>query len=592
MRRRSILWHLYPPHLLVIVLAVVALVLYVSSSMERFFLRTTEEHLVARALLAERSLGGLVLLGDEADADSVCKDLGAETGTRATVVLASGRVLCDSEGDPRTMGDHGDRPEIIQALSGRTGVSRRYSDTRRRNEMYVAVPVRGPAGVVGAMRVSMPLTAIEDRLRGMRLRILLGGAVVALLAALASLGVARRIGRPLDEIRRGMERFARNDLAYRLPSYRLHEVAELADEMNDMAGRLDERIKSEIRQRNEQEAVLASMVEGLIAVDTDERIMRINRAAAAILDVSPEAAVGRTIQEVVRNPELQRFVTKALAAGEPVEGDIALRGDAGDRYLQAHGARLRDAGDRRIGAVVVLNDITRLQRLEEVRRDFVANVSHELKTPITSIKGFIETLRDGAIHDAADAAKFLEIVAKQTDRMSLIVEDLLFLSRLEQAGARERMPLEETPLRRIALEAIEVCSRKAGEKKIAITLEASETVSARVNAPLLEQALVNLVDNAVTYSDAGTAVTVRIEDRPAGIAISVADQGPGIEAGHLERIFERFYRIDKARSRKLGGTGLGLSIVKHIAQAHGGSVTVESAPGRGSTFAIHLPKSR
>ncbi len=593
MRRGTILWHLYPYHLVIIVAALLVTGIYVSRSMRGFYVRSTRDFIAARARLVERSLKDFDLADENARArvDSLCKDLGRTTGTRATIVLSSGRVIGDSDENPANMENHRDRPEIVPALTGGTGTAMRFSDTRRRNEMYVAVPIRRGEAVIGAVRVSMPLTAIDDALRGIRLRVALGALVAAMLAGLVSYAVARRISRPLDEIRRGMERFAGNDLSYRLPVYRLDEVGTLAEELNEMAERLDGRIREEVRQRNEQEAVLASMVEGLIAVDMDERIMRLNRAGAAFLEAPESGTAGKSIQEVVRNPELQQFVQRALSSPEPVEGDITLRGAAGERFLQAHGAELRGADGRRIGAVIVLNDVTRLQRLEEVRRDFVANVSHELKTPITSIKGFIETLRDGAAHDADDARKFLDIIAKQTERMNSIVDDLLFLSRLEQNGKRDRLSLERTPLKGVILEAMEVCGRKAREKGISLALDCPETAAARINPALLEQALVNLIDNAVKFSDPGRSVEIAVRTAGGEMLIGVIDHGGGIEPQHLPRIFERFYRADKARSRKLGGTGLGLAIVKHIAQAHGGSVTVESTLGAGSTFTIHLPQS-
>ena len=241
--------------------------------------------------------------------------------------------------------------------------------------------------------------------------------------------------------------------------------------------------------------------------------------------------------------------------------------------------------------MIVLNDVTRLQRLEGVRRDFVANVSHELRTPITSIKGFIETLRDGAIRRPADAEKFLEIVAKQADRMNSIIEDLLLLSRVEQDTREAKVVLESTPIKGVILEAVQVCEPKAHAKDIRITVNCPDGLTARINPALLEQAIINLIDNAIKYSEPGCPVDVEAEEHASEVVIRVRDKGCGIEPEHLPRIFERFYRVDKARSRKLGGTGLGLSIVNHIIQAHEGTVDVQSTPGAGSTFSIHLPRS-
>jgi two-component system phosphate regulon sensor histidine kinase PhoR len=587
--RRRLISHLYPATIVILVTALFAATLYASHVARRLYMRSTQESLLARARLSEREFRGFPYGTGEAAADSLARELGRSSGARITVVLASGAVIGDSNEDPRLMENHGDRPEIIRAFAGEVGTSVRFSDTEKRRNMYVAVPLRSDGRIVGAIRASVPLTTVEEGLRGMYVRIFIGGVVVSLLAALVSLAIARRIGRPLRDLREGVARFERDGLGYRLPISTLEEVGSVAEVMNEMAERLDDRIRTEVRQLNEQDAVFSSMVEGIVVIDGSGRVAKINRAAAGFLDVDPDAALGRDIREVVRSRYLQEFVSKTLAATEPVEGDVVIRGRGGDRYLQAHGTFLRDGEGKRIGAVIVLNDVTRLQRLESVRRDFVANVSHELKTPITSIKGFIETLRDGAVRNPADAQKFLEIVAKQADRMNSIIEDLLLLSRVEQDAREAKVVLERAPVRGAILEAVEVIQPKARAKGIAVDVRCPEGLAARVNTALLEQAIINLVDNAIKYSEPGCPVGVEAEERGGEVVISVRDRGCGIAPEHLPRIFERFYRVDKARSRTLGGTGLGLSIVKHIVQAHDGTVSVESTPGEGSTFSIHLP---
>jgi two-component system phosphate regulon sensor histidine kinase PhoR len=259
--------------------------------------------------------------------------------------------------------------------------------------------------------------------------------------------------------------------------------------------------------------------------------------------------------------------------------------------LQVRGTSLSGSQGEAVGAVIVLNDVTHLRRLENIRRDFVANVSHELKTPITSIKGFVETLLDGALDNREDAERFLKIVAKQADRLNSIIEDLLSLAKIEQSVEAADVQLEPSRLADVLQSAIDECGPKAAARGITMRLACADEILADVNPPLIEQAAMNLLDNALKYSEEGSEVLVEVVRRPAEIAIQVHDQGCGIEAEHLDRLFERFYRVDKARSRKLGGTGLGLSIVKHIVHVHGGHVTVESAPGKGSTFTIHLPPS-
>jgi two-component system phosphate regulon sensor histidine kinase PhoR len=292
---------------------------------------------------------------------------------------------------------------------------------------------------------------------------------------------------------------------------------------------------------------------------------------------------------VVKNPELQWFVQRIRSSGDPVEGEVGLK-DGSGKVLQVHGTSLRDADGRVMGALIVFHDITKLKQLESTRRDFVANVSHELKTPITSIKGFVETLLAGALNEPENAAKFLRIIAQQTDRLNEIINDLLSLSRIEQEAERRQIFLTAQRIKWVLQAAIEVCEPKAADKGITIQLTCPEELRAPLNAPLLEQALVNLIDNAVKFSAAGGSVLVEAEKAGAEIVIRVKDQGIGIPPEHLPRIFERFYRVDAGRSRKDGGTGLGLAIVKHITQAHGGRVTVESAPGQGSAFSIIIPQ--
>jgi two-component system phosphate regulon sensor histidine kinase PhoR len=292
---------------------------------------------------------------------------------------------------------------------------------------------------------------------------------------------------------------------------------------------------------------------------------------------------------VILHPELQRLVTKALASEGDVERDVVLYSKE-ERVLNGHATILRDGEGNRVGVLVVLNDITRLRKLENIRKDFVANVSHEIKTPITAIKGFVETLKDGAMQSPQDAERFLGIIQNHVQRLEALVEDLLSLSRIEEEAEKEAIVLEEKPLKDVLMGALQLCQVKAEPKQIRMELSCAGDVVARISPSLLEQAVVNLLDNAVKYSEAGKTIWVQTDAKPQETLIRVRDEGCGIEKQHLERLFERFYRVDKARSRKQGGTGLGLAIVKHIMEAHGGSVSVESQPGRGSTFTLHLPR--
>jgi len=548
-----------------------------------------EGELEARARLLQPEISA-PLASNPAALQPLCRSLGRSANTRITVILPSGKVLADSESDPARMDNHGDRPEVIDALSGRRGSAVRYSYTLGVHMMYVAVPLRSNGRIVGALRTATSVGHIDNAVAAIRDRIFLGAGVVAALAIAASWLVAQRFARPWREMRGAAERFAAGDLAYRVPL--LQDSAEargLADAMNEMAEQLHDRLHTLDEQRNRQEALLASMVEGVLAVDADERVITLNRAAAEMFRVNPVETEGRALPEAIRNPSLQRLVSQALAGNGLIEGEVVLR-EGADRFLQGHGTVLRNAQGKRIGALIVLNDVTRLRRLETVRRDFVANVSHELRTPITAIQGFVEALREGALDDREHAERFLEIIAKQSHRLDAIIEDLLTLSRIEQGAERDEITLEEGPICDALRAAVQACQGKADERDMRVNVLCDETLTARLNLPLLEQAIANLLDNAIKYGNAGGNVWVEGRAAAGEFLIEVRDEGPGIAPQHLPRIFERFYRVEKARSRSAGGTGLGLAIVKHIAQAHGGRVTVESTLGQGSAFAIRLPR--
>lgn len=352
-----------------------------------------------------------------------------------------------------------------------------------------------------------------------------------------------------------------------------------------------------MRHSSELDGVLAGLIEGVLVVDWQNRIISINTAAAYLLDVRPADVVAKPYDQTLDDGPLRRFVDNAVAADHTIQQDASLTapgilgptGSPTQRFLRLQGVTLHDAADERIGTLVLIHDVTRLRRLEVVRRDFVSNVSHEIKTPVTAIKAAVETLLESAPDDPAEMPRFLRIISRQADRLHAIVEDLLTLARIEQDADHERTVLEHEPVEPVLHAAVEACQIQADAKRIGIELHCPDELVLPMNRLLLEQAMVNLLDNAIKYSPADSRVRVYAERRDGEVMLAVADDGPGIEAQHLPRLFERFYRTDKARSRELGGTGLGLSIVKHVAQAHGGHVTVESQPGQGSTFRIHLP---
>ncbi|MDO9567472.1 MAG: ATP-binding protein [Candidatus Desulfaltia sp.] len=589
-KKKRLISQLYPSYLLIIFISLTAASWYVSDAMRSFFFARTAVVLETRTKLLENQIIKHLSPLNEKSIDLTCKEIGRISATRITVILPSGKVIGDSEDDPRSMDNHSDRKEVGMAIGGTIGNSTRFSRTLQQKMMYVAVPLIRDNKILGVLRTSIPVTFIDNALKSIQRKIALGGLLIALLAAIISLFVARRISRPLEEMKKSANRFAEGDLTHRLPVPDTEEMGALGEAMNQMAAQLDIKIKTAIRQKNELETVLSSMLEGVIAVDMDERIISINQAAAAMFNGKPAKFQGQSIQETIRVSGLQRFVKKALLSVESIEDNSVLHND-GERILNIHSSPLQDAREDRIGILVVINDVTKLRHLENVRRDFVANVSHEIKTPLTAIKGFVETLHNGTVEKPEDTKRFLGIVIKHINRLDAIVDDLLTLSRIEQEDTEKEIKFEEESIKDVIETAIQVCQAKADEKNIHIDFGCDKEIAAKIDPVLLGQAMVNLLDNAIKYSKKGSTVYAECSLMEREIIISIKDHGIGIAKNHLPRLFERFYRVDKARSRKLGGTGLGLAIVKHIVQAHGGGISVESTPGKGSAFTIHLPRT-
>jgi two-component system phosphate regulon sensor histidine kinase PhoR len=395
---------------------------------------------------------------------------------------------------------------------------------------------------------------------------------------------------PIEGMKHGANRFASGDLDYRLPEAHTDEMAGLADAMNRMAQQLRKRLIHITQQHNEIEAILASMREGLIALDSGERVIKINQAAQEILGVSWGPDKNMDILELVRNRDLEQLIHQLLSTEVPAEKDILFHRN-GERVIHVHGSPIHGVGKSRVGTLLMLNDVTQLRRLENIRQDFAANVSHELKTPLTAVKGFVETLLHGSLDDAEENRRFLSIIERHVLRLEAIIEDLMTLARIEVEGESGRIGMQSHPIDEILKRAVELRRPEGEEKRIQIELACNDAPRMKMDAILFEQAAANLLDNAIKYSPEGSVVRIESRLDTAGLTVSFKDAGIGIEKRHIPRLFERFYRVDLARSRKLGGTGLGLAIVKHIVQAHGGRITVESLPGKGSTFMLHFPHS-
>lgn len=588
MRRKALVWKLFPIYFLITAVSVLVVGLYALSAQQEFYYSQVESDLATRARMVRRWITEDRLFpAAPTRLETQIRSLDQCCQTRITVVLPSGKVAADSEFEATRMENHSSRPEIRDALAGRVGRSRRLSPTLGMTMIYVAVPITDSGRIIGVVRTSLSADAIDSRPTALYRHVFLGALLTAILAGLVSLLAARRISRPLREIRRAAARMAEGDLDSRVRPPDTYELGSLAEALNRMAAQLGAQVRTITEQAGEQQAILSSMSECVIAINNDDRIILLNPSAEKLLGVSLAQTRGKTIQEAVRNPGLQRFFEHSFQNDSPASAEIVFHG-ASDQILQAVGSSLLDSHGRKIGALVVLNDVTHTRRLEGVRRDFVANVSHELKTPITSIRGFVETLRRGTASNPKQTDEFLGIVEKQAERLQSIIEDLLMLSEIEQKEGAAQVPMRRELICPILNSALSLCQSKAERNSVVTLLVCESNLEATVNGQLLEQAVSNLLDNAIKNTVDGK-VEVMAARTNGDVVIEVADTGHGIEAEHLPRLFERFYRVDKARSRNQGGTGLGLAIVKHIVQAHGGRVEVESTPGKGSTFRMVLP---
>lgn len=587
MNRRTVVRQIYPTFLAIAFVAMAIVTVYASTLSRRFFQQVRHQDLMERALLLRSILPAEELRRQPGALGDLLESAGRESGTRITLVLANGAVAADSDEPPEHLYNQAAYPEIREALRGVPGVDVRRDGRVGRTLMHVAVPVFHEGAVVAALRVATFTEGARAILVHITGRIVLVGLLVLVGVVFVSLYIARRISRPLLVVREAALHYAREDFDYQFSVDTPEEIRALAETLNTMAGQLKTRIATIMRQRNELGAMLSSMLEAVIVLDTRLLIKTMNPAAVTLMHKSLDEAIGRSILEVVRNSELHDFSQRVLSNGETLEESVVLY-DTTPCYLQAHGTVIRSERGDVEGVLLVMNDITRLKQLENMRKDFVANVSHELKTPITSIKGFVETLQDGALEDTDRARHFLAIINRHADRLNAIIDDLLILSKIEDNPSRQ-ISFNRNPLAEVVDSALQVCEHQAHRRDIRLVSSCPPEFHAEINPILMEQALVNLVDNAIKYSNPGSTVEVRLLAKESYYVLSIVDSGCGIPERDLPRIFERFYRVDKARSRSLGGTGLGLAIVKHIAIIHGGEVTVDSDEGVGSVFSLILP---
>ncbi len=601
MQSRKLIYHIFPANILVTVGAMLALTWYGSANLQHFYMDESKTSLLARAYSIERQISELLAENDFAGVREFTQYIAKKTASRITLVSIDGHVISDSLKDPETMDDHKNRPEFIEARAKGHGSSVRFSKTVGEKMLYVAIPLYREVGnnrnkIRGMLRVSVSVAKLEKTLARVKKDMGIAMLVVIFAAALITIYVSRRISVPLEEMTAGAERFAIGQFSPPLmpPDHVATEIATLSQTLNSMADQLQDRIATILHQRNEVQTVLDSMLAAVLTIDSNDILVSLNSSASKLLSLDHESSNGKSVQELIRNIDLLQLIEQAHRSGEAVEREIEIQQSSGQSlFLVTTCVHLHDEEKGSFGLLLVLHDVTRLRILEKMRKDFVANVSHELKTPITSIKGYVETVLDDDLSDKVNAIRFLQIVLKKSNQLNAIIDDLLLLSRIEQQEETSAIMLQPGTLYPVLNEAIYSCMPQAALKKIDLQLDCPENLFATIHETLLEQAMVNLIMNAVKYSGESSSILIRAErklvDDQLQIVIRVQDFGVGIEAEHLPRLFERFYRSDKARSRKLGGTGLGLAIVKHIAKAHKGDVFVESEAGKGTTVTVLLP---
>ncbi len=575
-------------------LVTLALLLVSLIAAETYLLPAVEHDLTERIrqdlyvrlhLVAERAATYARSTDTSGDWDLLADRLGTIAHARVTFIQEDGRVIGDSEVLAENLGtleNHRERPEVAAAFEGHPTDDIRYSATTQKRMLYAATMVPGTSKMVA--RVSLPLAWVDQAKTKTR-TLLLGGALVALLAAvLLSSAAAVILSRGLRGLTAVARRMAGGELEARSRLESADEIGELGRTLDHLAANLSRSVRELRDDRDLLGRILESMREGVLVMDGEHRILLANPSLREMLLLDSDVT-GRSTIEVIRNAELQSIVEKGIAASDPIVGEIEV-GGLKPRRLLVHAARL--SGEPR-ALLLVLFDVTEMRRLETIRRDFVANVSHELRTPVASVRSAAETLRMAIEHDPPAANQFIDIIERNGRRLGELINDLLDLSRIE---AKEyRLKVVTSDLRPLCEKTVSVFAERASSRNMHLAVEIPDGFPpAMVDASAFDRILTNLVDNALKYCPDGAGVSVGARESGAKVQVIVSDSGPGIDAKHLPRLFERFYRVDNGRSRDMGGTGLGLSIVKHLVEAMGGEVSVESLPGKGSTFAFTLSR--
>lgn len=588
--KRSFRAKLILSYVLVVLISVGFIAVFLDKNLENRSLQEIKDSLFIQGNLVISQIEPKELISrNSAYLDNLIQKLSSRMQSRITLITPQGRVLADSQkplDQALLMENHSLRPEVIQAMRTGRGEEIRYSSTLRIDMLYVALAIKDDADIIGILRLALPLKGVESTLAVIRKTIILSLVFALGFAFLLGSVLAASITRPVNRITGISRDFAKGDFRRRISISSADEIGELAATLNNMAQALEERIKQIQGQGQQLTAIFNSMVEGVIATDSRGRIISLNPPAEKIFSVKKDDILGKTFLEAIRNNDISEIINRTLRQRDAVSEELSLNWPL-QRVFQVSASAIFE-NEKVSGCLLVIHDITEIRKLETVRRDFVANVSHELKTPLTSIKGFVETLLEGGLEDKENSRQFLKIIQEHTERLNSLINDLLDLSCIESKELV--LHKQSINLRVLAQRVLSGFDSGAKKKSILLVNQLDEKLNLTVDGDRIEQVFTNLIDNAIKFNRDKGSVKIYSRDEGGKVKIVVEDTGAGIPAKDLPRIFERFYRVDKARSRELGGTGLGLSIVKHIIELHSGSVGVESLEGAGSKFWFVLPK--
>lgn len=586
-----IFWRQFLTNFLIIALVSILFTTFTIIELKKHDKSLTKEKLLTTANVLREVIKNKIPENKSEEMALIVSQIGEKTGIRITVVDIDGVVIGDSEKDPKVMENHANRPEVKDAITKGIGEGMRFSTTLKKHMFYVAVPIEDGSGkALAIVRTGLPLISLEETFASIKSQVIYLGLILTLLALLLSYASSKAFTKSFEKSIGLSEQIAKGNFNVSIPiSDRKGEMGELNLALNTMAEKLDELFRQVSIEKSQLEAVLTAMSEGVMVVANDGKVILMNHALKDMLAIK-DISLGKPYWEVLRNREIMELIENTIINQLSEKKEISLFYPT-ERYYIASAIPL---GSLKKETIVVMFDITEFKRLEKIKADIVANVSHELRTPLTAIKGYVETLEVGAYENHDERSHFLNIIGRHTDRLINIVSDLLLLSDIERKstpfGEESKATFEEIDFQEIVYSSLEALKSKVEEKGLRVSVDIKENLPKfRGDAFLLGQMFINLIDNAVKYTPEGGTIGVEITYPDSHFRIEVIDTGIGIPKEHLARIFERFYRVDKTRSRKIGGTGLGLSIVKHIVIMHGGEIEVESEVGKGSRFVITLP---